>query len=131
MKSRKQFTINRIRIESNDVIAKSIFSSQSLSGRVVRASGLETVGSEFYPRLCSYSVFAIVCNEFDVANLTRGDFEADVNVLQVVSSLHSCHVKFVERLLQLCCKLKLLSGQWRNAGGQRVYRCPGEMGTKQ
>ncbi|GBL80345.1 hypothetical protein AVEN_92255-1 [Araneus ventricosus] len=30
--------MNRIRIESNDVLAKSIFSSQSLNGRMVSAS---------------------------------------------------------------------------------------------
>ncbi|GBM78755.1 hypothetical protein AVEN_62737-1 [Araneus ventricosus] len=38
------------------------FTSTSLTGRMVSASASEPVDREFYPGLCSYSVFAIVCN---------------------------------------------------------------------
>ncbi|GBN80658.1 hypothetical protein AVEN_251861-1 [Araneus ventricosus] len=89
MKPRKKFKINRIRIESNDVLAKSIFSSQSSAGSMVSVSSSEPGGREFYPGLCSYSVSAIICNEFArqacgklAASSFHGDFEAFVNLLQ-------------------------------------------------
>ncbi|GBM33882.1 hypothetical protein AVEN_5924-1 [Araneus ventricosus] len=82
-----------------DLLAQSLFCSRSLAGR----RGLEhqlwkrQVASS-NPRTCSYSVFAIVCNEFDVANLTHGVFGACVNLLQACSklALFPC---------QICCKL--------------------------
>ncbi|GBO28027.1 hypothetical protein AVEN_150172-1 [Araneus ventricosus] len=51
-----------MRIESNDVLAKYIFSSQNVTGRMVRAPASRALGREFYPGLCSYSAFAIICN---------------------------------------------------------------------
>ncbi|GBN22148.1 hypothetical protein AVEN_61089-1 [Araneus ventricosus] len=83
-----------MRIESNDVLAKSIFSSQSLTGLLATTSASEPVGCEFYPGLCSYSVFAIICNEFAMqscgklaASSSYGDFEACVNLLQACFTL--------------------------------------------
>ncbi|GBM21293.1 hypothetical protein AVEN_149875-1 [Araneus ventricosus] len=87
------------RIGSNDVLAKSIFSSQSLTGRMVSVSASELVDREFYPELCSYSVFAIICVQCKlVASLSHGDSEACVNLLQTCFTLAllSC---------QTCCKL--------------------------
>ncbi|GBM84792.1 hypothetical protein AVEN_121917-1 [Araneus ventricosus] len=45
MKSRKQFKINHT---DEDPLAQAIFSSQSLAGRVVRASGLGSENSDIY-----------------------------------------------------------------------------------
>ncbi|GBM22449.1 hypothetical protein AVEN_221512-1 [Araneus ventricosus] len=130
MKSRKQFKINRIRIESNDVLAKSTVTSQSLSGRVVRASGLEAVGREFYPRLCSYSVFAIVCNEFDVTNLLQVrrvvTSKLTLTCCKLVSSLHACHVIFVGTL-QICrARLLRLSQIARTFDFDLILPCHGK-----
>ncbi|GBM04114.1 hypothetical protein AVEN_247979-1 [Araneus ventricosus] len=86
---------------------------------MVSVSASEPGGRE----LCSCSVFAIICNEFAMqacgklaASSSYGDFEACVNLL--VSHLHTCRDKFAESLqtcsaslLQICCKLKLLSGE--------------------
>ncbi|GBM57478.1 hypothetical protein AVEN_104543-1 [Araneus ventricosus] len=102
---------------------------------MVSVSASEPGGRQFYPGLCSYSVFAIICNEFAMqacgklaASSSYGDFEACVNLLQVrpmvtsrlaltcckfVSHLHTCRTNLQEacRLaVQVCCKLKLLSG---------------------
>ncbi|GBN43231.1 hypothetical protein AVEN_264161-1 [Araneus ventricosus] len=110
-----------MRIESNDVLAKSIFSSQSLTGRMARATAFRALGREFCPGLCSYSVFAIICNEFArqacgklAASSFHGDFEAFVNLLQactlVMTSLWQACILVMTFLAQACCKLKLLSG---------------------
>ncbi|GBO30831.1 hypothetical protein AVEN_112199-1 [Araneus ventricosus] len=113
MKSRKKFKINRIRIEATDVLAKSIFSCRSRTGLVVSTFVYKSVGREFYPGLCSYSVFAIICNEFArqacgklAASSFHGDFEAFVNLLQACTLV-------MTNLWQACCKLKLLSGMER------------------
>ncbi|GBN79379.1 hypothetical protein AVEN_244959-1 [Araneus ventricosus] len=56
---------------------------------MVSVSASEPGGREFYSGLCSYSVFAIICNEFArqacgklAASSFHGDFEAFVNLLQ-------------------------------------------------
>ncbi|GBN35515.1 hypothetical protein AVEN_217255-1 [Araneus ventricosus] len=77
---------------------------------MVSVSASEAGGREFYPGLCSYSVFAIICNEFArqacgklAASSFHGDFEAFVNLLQACTLV-------MTNLWQACCKLKLLSG---------------------
>ncbi|GBN34128.1 hypothetical protein AVEN_164506-1 [Araneus ventricosus] len=75
----------------------------------------EPGGREFYPGLCSYSVFAIICNEFAMqacgklaASSSYGDFEACVNLLQacftftlvVINLQKACRLA-----VQVCCKL--------------------------
>ncbi|GBM18921.1 hypothetical protein AVEN_1556-1 [Araneus ventricosus] len=83
-----------------DLLAQSIFSSRNLTGRM---DGLERhfrkreVASSD-PRLCAYSVFAIVCNEFDATSLLQ------VRRVVTSSSLQTC---FTLALLscQICCKL--------------------------
>ncbi|GBM54931.1 hypothetical protein AVEN_77835-1 [Araneus ventricosus] len=77
---------------------------------MVSVSASELGGSEFYPGLCSYSVFAIICNEFArqacgklAASSFHGDFKAFVNLLQACTLV-------MTNLWQACCKLKLLSG---------------------
>ncbi|GBO01663.1 hypothetical protein AVEN_39388-1, partial [Araneus ventricosus] len=65
-------------------------------------SDSEPGGREFYPRLCSCSVFAIICNEFDTANLLQVRFmvtsELSLTCCKLTTSLHSCHDKFVANL---------------------------------
>ncbi|GBN78496.1 hypothetical protein AVEN_25189-1 [Araneus ventricosus] len=88
-----------MRIESNDVLAKSIFSSQSLTGRMISTSAFEPVGREFYSVLCSYSVFAVICNEFDAASLLQlrpmVTSKLALTCFKLVASLHSCYAKLV------------------------------------
>ncbi|GBL85314.1 hypothetical protein AVEN_222773-1 [Araneus ventricosus] len=96
MKSRKKFKINRIRIESNDVLAKSIFSSQSSAGSTVSVSASEPGGREFYSRLCSYSVFAMQAYGKLPASSSYGDFEAYVSLLQ------ACFTLVVTNLQKAC-----------------------------
>ncbi|GBL80303.1 hypothetical protein AVEN_92226-1 [Araneus ventricosus] len=78
---------------------------------MVSVSASEPGGREFYPGLCSYSVFAIICNEFArqacgklAASSFHGDFELAASLHschdKFVASLHSCHDKFVASLLQ-------------------------------
>ncbi|GBL75623.1 hypothetical protein AVEN_154941-1 [Araneus ventricosus] len=100
---------------------------------MVSVSASEPGGREFYPGLCSYSVFAIICNEFArqacgklAASSFRGDFEAFVNLLQactlvmtnlwqactlVMTNLWQDCTLVMTNLWQACCKLKLLSGK--------------------
>ncbi|GBO18605.1 hypothetical protein AVEN_227967-1 [Araneus ventricosus] len=106
-----------MRIESNDVLAKSIFSSQSLTGRMLRAPASQALGREFYPGLCSYCVFAIVCNANLLQVRPMVTSRLALTCCKLVSHLHTCRDKFTESLqicsaslLQICCKLKLLSG---------------------
>ncbi|GBO22949.1 hypothetical protein AVEN_257214-1 [Araneus ventricosus] len=89
-----------MRIESNGVLAKSIFSSESITGRMVRAPAARALGRELYPGLCSYSVFAIVCN----ASSSYGDFEACVNLLQACFTLVTNLQKACRFAVQVCCK---------------------------
>ncbi|GBN73734.1 hypothetical protein AVEN_221816-1 [Araneus ventricosus] len=92
---------------------------------MVSVSASEPGGREFYPGFCSYSVFAIICNEFArqacaklAASSFHGDFEAFVNLLQaccklftlVMTSLWQACTLVMTNLWQACCKLKLLSG---------------------
>ncbi|GBN60114.1 hypothetical protein AVEN_193031-1 [Araneus ventricosus] len=102
---------------------------------MVSVSASEPGGCEFYPGLCSYSVFAILCNEFAMqacgklaASSSYGDFEACVNLLQACFTLAHFSDKFAESLqtcsaslLQICCKLKLLSGS-DSGGDTLVYK---------
>ncbi|GBM50010.1 hypothetical protein AVEN_167128-1 [Araneus ventricosus] len=77
---------------------------------MVSVSSSEPGGCEFYPGLCSYYFFAIICNEFAMqacgklaASSSYGDFGAFVNLLQACTLV-------MTNLWQACCKLKLLSG---------------------
>ncbi|GBO30819.1 hypothetical protein AVEN_178107-1 [Araneus ventricosus] len=90
-----------MRIKSNDVLAKSIFSSQSLTGRMVTASASRALGREFYPGLCSYSVFAIICNEFAMQVRPMVTSRLVLTCCKLVSHLHTCRDKFAESL-QIC-----------------------------
>ncbi|GBL86059.1 hypothetical protein AVEN_89108-1 [Araneus ventricosus] len=93
-----------MRIESNDVLAKSIFSSQSLAGRMVRTPASRPLGREFYPGLCSYSVFllqfamSLQCKL--AASSSYGDFEACVNLLQACFTLVVTNLQKAANLLQ-------------------------------
>ncbi|GBO33028.1 hypothetical protein AVEN_135733-1 [Araneus ventricosus] len=89
---------------------------------MVSVSASEAGSREFYPGLCSFSVFAIICNEFArqacgklTASSFHGDFEAFVNLLQactlVMTSLRQACTLVMTNLWQACCKLKLLSGK--------------------
>ncbi|GBL86668.1 hypothetical protein AVEN_194900-1 [Araneus ventricosus] len=98
MKSREWFKINRIRIEWNDVLAKSIFYSQSLTGPVVTASASEPASREFYPLLCSYSVFAIICNASLLQVRPMVTSRLALSCCKLVSHLHTCPDKFAESL---------------------------------
>ncbi|GBM70791.1 hypothetical protein AVEN_127338-1 [Araneus ventricosus] len=108
-----------MRIESKDVLEKSIVSSQSLTGPVVSASACEPVGRDFYPGLCPNSVFAIVCNARLLQVRPMVTSRLALTCCKLVSHLHTCRDKFAESLqicsaslLQICCKLKLLSGKF-------------------
>ncbi|GBL73563.1 hypothetical protein AVEN_170042-1 [Araneus ventricosus] len=65
-------------------------------------TALESGGREFYPGLCSCFVFAIICNEFDTANLLQVRFmvtsELSLTCCKLTASLHTCHDKFVANL---------------------------------
>ncbi|GBL87085.1 hypothetical protein AVEN_218777-1 [Araneus ventricosus] len=65
-------------------------------------SASEPGGREFYPGLCSCSVFAIICNEFDTANLLQVRFMVTSEL-----SLTCCKLALLSR--QICRKLALLS----------------------
>ncbi|GBN72153.1 hypothetical protein AVEN_153186-1 [Araneus ventricosus] len=96
-----------MRIESNDVLAKSIFPSRSLTGRMVAAPASRALGREFYPGLSSYSVFAIICNEFAMqlaASSSYGDFEACVNLLQACFTLAYLSLQIFRKFADLQCK---------------------------
>ncbi|GBO40041.1 hypothetical protein AVEN_158613-1 [Araneus ventricosus] len=84
---------------------------------MVRASASGAVGREFYPGLCSYSVFAIICNASLMQVRPMVTSRLVLTCCKLVSHLHTCD-KFAESLqiysaslLQICCKLKLLSGE--------------------
>ncbi|GBN64153.1 hypothetical protein AVEN_175035-1 [Araneus ventricosus] len=84
---------------------------------MVSASASEPVDSEFYPGLCSYSVFATVCNASLLQVRPMVTSKLELTCCKLVSHLHSCRVKLAASLqicsaslLQICCKLKLLSG---------------------
>ncbi|GBN19645.1 hypothetical protein AVEN_20120-1 [Araneus ventricosus] len=87
-----------MRIESNDVLAKSIFSSLSLTGRLVRAPASRALGREFYPELCSYSVFDIVCNASLLQVRPMVTSRLSLTCCKLVSHLHTCRAKFAESL---------------------------------
>ncbi|GBO26972.1 hypothetical protein AVEN_78629-1 [Araneus ventricosus] len=89
----------------------------SLTGRSVSASASEPVDHEFYPWLCSYSVFAIICNEIAMQARPMVNSKLALTCCKLVSHLHSYRVKLAASLqicsavlLQVCRKLKLLSG---------------------
>ncbi|GBM09443.1 hypothetical protein AVEN_141373-1 [Araneus ventricosus] len=114
-------------MESNDVLAKSVFASRSRADRVVQTSRYQAVGREFYPRLCSYSVLAIICNEFAVQVRPMVTSKLPLTCCKLVH-LHSCRVKFAvslqicsASLLQIYCKLKLQSGKRLPAGVARKF----------
>ncbi|GBM57426.1 hypothetical protein AVEN_24202-1 [Araneus ventricosus] len=84
---------------------------------MVSASASEPVDRELYPGLCSYSVFAIVCNANLLQVRPMVTSKLALTCCRLVSHLHSCRVKLAASLqicsaslLQVCCKLKLLSG---------------------
>ncbi|GBL85303.1 hypothetical protein AVEN_222765-1 [Araneus ventricosus] len=69
---------------------------------MVSVTTSEPEGREFYPGLCSCSVFAIICNEFDTANLLQVRFmvtsELSLTCCKLTASLHTCRDKFVANL---------------------------------
>ncbi|GBN49929.1 hypothetical protein AVEN_143517-1 [Araneus ventricosus] len=71
---------------------------------MVSASASEPVDREFYSGLRSYSVFAIICNEF-ASSSSYGDLEACVNLLQACFTLAllSCHS--CSKIADFQCKL--------------------------
>ncbi|GBL87380.1 hypothetical protein AVEN_13688-1 [Araneus ventricosus] len=75
---------------------------QSSAGSTVSVPASEPGGREFHPGLCSCSVFAIICNEFDTANLLQVRFmvtsELSLTCCKLTASLHTCHDKFVANL---------------------------------
>ncbi|GBN09421.1 hypothetical protein AVEN_253797-1 [Araneus ventricosus] len=81
-----------------------------LTGPVATASASEPVGRELYPGLCS---FAIVCKASLLPVRPMVTSRLALTCCKLVSHLHTCRDKFVEVLqtLQVCCKLKLLSGK--------------------
>ncbi|GBN67112.1 hypothetical protein AVEN_1427-1 [Araneus ventricosus] len=77
------------------------------------ASASEPIGREFYPGLCSYSVFAMSFQGKLAASSSYGDFEACANLLQACFTLVVTNLQKACRLaVQVCCKLKLLSRTW-------------------
>ncbi|GBM41885.1 hypothetical protein AVEN_161400-1 [Araneus ventricosus] len=110
-----------MRIESNGVLAKSIFSSQILTARMVRAPASRAVGREFYPGLCSYSAFVIICNASLLQVRPMVTSRLALTCCKLVSHLHTCSGRFA---VQVCCKLKLLSGLipgLRNASNFTIF----------
>ncbi|GBL89831.1 hypothetical protein AVEN_179604-1 [Araneus ventricosus] len=92
-------------IESNDVLAKSIFSSQRLTGRMVKAPASRALGREFFPGLCSYSVFCYSLQCKLAASSSYGDFEACVNLLQACFTLVVTNLQKACRFaVHVCCK---------------------------
>ncbi|GBM64256.1 putative inactive 1-aminocyclopropane-1-carboxylate synthase-like protein 2 [Araneus ventricosus] len=89
-------TIDKVKKAYDDAI------SQSSAGSTVSVPASEPGGREFYPGLCSCSVFAIICNEFDTANLLQVRFmvtsELSLTCCKLTASLHTCHDKFVANL---------------------------------
>ncbi|GBN51267.1 hypothetical protein AVEN_58626-1 [Araneus ventricosus] len=87
-------------------------SIQSLTGRMVRTPASRALGREFYPGLCSYSVFAIICGKFAMqacgklpASSSYGDFETCVNLLQACFTLVVTNLQKACRFaVQVCCK---------------------------
>ncbi|GBO13088.1 hypothetical protein AVEN_275595-1 [Araneus ventricosus] len=84
---------------------------------MVRAPASRALGREFYPGLCSYSVFAIIYNASLLQIRPMVTSRLALPCCRLVSHLHTCRDKFAESLqicsaslLQICCKLKLLSG---------------------
>ncbi|GBO15048.1 hypothetical protein AVEN_25920-1 [Araneus ventricosus] len=78
---------------------------------MVSVSASEPEGREFYTGLCSYSVFAIICNEFAMqacgklaASSSYGDFEACVNLLQACFTLAHLSWQIFRKLADLQCK---------------------------
>ncbi|GBN47760.1 hypothetical protein AVEN_164321-1 [Araneus ventricosus] len=69
---------------------------------MVSVTASEPGGREFYPMLCFVLFFAIICNEFDTANLLQVRFmvtsELSLTCCKLTASLLSCHDKFVANL---------------------------------
>ncbi|GBM71553.1 hypothetical protein AVEN_41675-1 [Araneus ventricosus] len=68
---------------------------------MVSASASEPVDPEFYPGLCSYSVFAIVCNASLLQVRPMVTSKLALTCCKLVSHLHSCRVKLAASL-QIC-----------------------------
>ncbi|GBO07886.1 hypothetical protein AVEN_228829-1 [Araneus ventricosus] len=68
---------------------------------MVSASASEPVDREFYPGLCSYSVFAKVCNASLLQVRPMVTSKLALTCCKLVSHLHSCRVKLAESL-QIC-----------------------------
>ncbi|GBL72665.1 hypothetical protein AVEN_127914-1 [Araneus ventricosus] len=79
----------------------SVIRMESLTGRMVSASASEPVDREFYPALCSYSVFAIVCNASLLQVRPMVTYKLALTYCKLVSNLHSCSVKLAASL-QIC-----------------------------
>ncbi|GBM95149.1 hypothetical protein AVEN_17583-1 [Araneus ventricosus] len=68
---------------------------------MVSASASEPVDREFYPELCSYSIFAIVCNASLLQVRPMVTSKLALTCCKLVSHLHSCRVKLAASL-QVC-----------------------------
>ncbi|GBN74363.1 hypothetical protein AVEN_50996-1 [Araneus ventricosus] len=68
---------------------------------MVSASASEPVDCEFYPRLCSYSVLAIICNASLLQVRPMVTSKLVLTCCKLVSHLHSCRVKLAASL-QIC-----------------------------
>ncbi|GBN52919.1 hypothetical protein AVEN_10619-1 [Araneus ventricosus] len=77
---------------------------------MVSASASEPVDREFYPGLCSYSVLAMSLQFKLAASSSHGDFEACVNLFHTCTPVVSNLLQACRFSVQVCCKLKLLSG---------------------
>ncbi|GBM93610.1 hypothetical protein AVEN_202560-1 [Araneus ventricosus] len=75
--------------------------SSSLTGPVVTALASEPVGREFYPGLCSHSVFAIICKASLLQVPPMVTSRLALTCCKLVSHLHTCRDKFAESL-QTC-----------------------------
>ncbi|GBN73668.1 hypothetical protein AVEN_242237-1 [Araneus ventricosus] len=68
---------------------------------MVTAPASRTLGREFYPGLCSYSVFAIICNASLLQVRPMVTSRLALTCCKLVSHLHTCRDKFAEGL-QIC-----------------------------
>ncbi|GBN03909.1 hypothetical protein AVEN_221705-1 [Araneus ventricosus] len=82
-----------MQIESNDVLAKSIVSSQSLTGRMVRTPASRVLGREFHP---GYVFILCLCNEFAMQARPMVTSRLALTCCKLVSHLHTCRDKFAD-----------------------------------
>ncbi|GBM38258.1 hypothetical protein AVEN_47350-1 [Araneus ventricosus] len=77
---------------------------------MVSASALEPVDPELYPGLCSYSVFAIICNASLLKVRPMVTSKLAANLFHTCTLVISNMLQACRFAVQVCYKLKLLSG---------------------